>query len=408
MNYSPWDCLVQQLYPGDNLVDWIMFNAYGGGNQTWDAAVNHFYSLLTNNSNSSHNYLSKPWGIVEWAYHNGTSAQYANYFNQVKTALDTNAFPKLKAYMVYDSRDQGSNAGLNSRVAYDDSGNYQNTQAAAYSAFANDARIAVNGIASTPPPPTPTPTADTTAPSVTLTTPADGTTVSGAFTVSGTASDNIGVTAVTLRIDNTYVATKNNAPYNFTVNSSTLSQGTHSILLRAWDAANNMGASRAVTIVVSSANGGNNGGTTSGNSGGTVIQAGGTTSGNTIAASGTLKIVPSIPGASLHVRVDGKPLGGTSIDTTKLTNGTHTVTITQNGQTTSQIIAIDNPWWAATRNKIRAHPVAYGLGGAVSVVLLILVGLLGRTYYAGQLLQSIRMRRYLRTHRASNQQTMHR
>ncbi len=144
MNYAPWDCVVNQLYPGDNLVDWIMFNAYGQGTETWDSKVSHLYNFLSTNSNTEHNYLSKPWGIVEWSSSNSTVAQKINYFDQAKQALETDKFSKLKAYLVFDENDGGSTTGTNFRIAYDDNGTYQQTLQDHYNAFANSPKIAPN------------------------------------------------------------------------------------------------------------------------------------------------------------------------------------------------------------------------------------------------------------------------
>jgi uncharacterized membrane protein YgcG len=157
MNYSLWDCMVNDMYPGDNLVDWVVFNAYAGTSLDFYTNASHFYNILVNNSNSSHNYTSKPWGIVEWGIgKSATSAQRSAYFDQAKAVMDNNSLPNLKLYMVYDSRDQGSNTGDSSRVAYDGNDVYQPDQAAHYSAFANDPKITGNG-GVTPPPADPTP-----------------------------------------------------------------------------------------------------------------------------------------------------------------------------------------------------------------------------------------------------------
>jgi hypothetical protein len=416
MNYAPWDCVVNQLYPGDDLIDWITFDAYGNSADSWNGVVGRFYNLLTGNSNSQHNYTSKPWGIIEWAYHHGNSSQYVTYFNQAKAALDNNTYPKLKAYMVYDSRDQGSDTGLNSRVAYDDGGIYQQAQADAYKAFALDSKIngSSGGVA---PPPAPVP--DTTPPSVTLTSPADGDSTNGIITVSGNATDNIGVTAVTLRVDNTLLATKTSAPYTFSLDAGTLSAGNHTISLRAFDAANNMAESRTVTITVPAVHGssgsGSTGGVSGGNSGGngsnygdsvyvdggaikasgdnsqndTVIVFGGTPSSNAVDVKGELKIVPAKRGDTVTITVDGKPIAGSSVDTTKLTDGVHTIAITENDQTITQQILVDNPWLTATRNRFKSHPVAYTVDILTSLMLLGAIAWLGR-HYGFQILATIR------------------
>lgn len=113
----------------------------------------------------------------------------------------------------------------------------------------------INIIVPTPPPPPPAPTpppppADTTAPTVSITSPASGSTVGGSVAVSATASDNVAVTKVELRVNGAISVTDLVAPYNFTWNTSSLSNGTYSLTARAYDAANNSTTSTAVSLVV--------------------------------------------------------------------------------------------------------------------------------------------------------------
>ncbi|MCZ7664038.1 MAG: Ig-like domain-containing protein [Thermoleophilia bacterium] len=83
------------------------------------------------------------------------------------------------------------------------------------------------------------PPADTTAPSVSITAPASGATVSGSVVISVTADDNVGVSKVELRIDGTLAATDTVAPYGFTWGSAGVSDGAHTLQARAYDAAGN-------------------------------------------------------------------------------------------------------------------------------------------------------------------------
>ena len=139
MNYPTWQCLVNDLYPGDNLVDWIMFNAYGNGSPpNFDSVVSRFYNYLTTNSDAAHDYLAHPWGIAEWGISGYTVAQEEAYYDQAKTALDGNMFPNLKAYIVFDENAEGSATGNNCRVGYDDNGTWDPTKGSHYYAFADD------------------------------------------------------------------------------------------------------------------------------------------------------------------------------------------------------------------------------------------------------------------------------
>lgn len=101
----------------------------------------------------------------------------------------------------------------------------------------------------TPPPPSPPP-ADTTAPTVSITSPASGSTVGGNVTVSATASDNVAVTKVELRVNGVVSVTDLAAPYSFSWNTSSLSNGSYSLTARAYDAANNTTTSATINLVV--------------------------------------------------------------------------------------------------------------------------------------------------------------
>ncbi|HTL67265.1 MAG TPA: glycoside hydrolase family 9 protein [Lacunisphaera sp.] len=105
---------------------------------------------------------------------------------------------------------------------------------------------------------------DTTAPSVSLTAPVGGATVSGtSVAVSATASDNVGVVGVQFQVDGTAVGNEvTSAPYGTTWNSTTATNGSHVLTAVARDAAGNRTTSANVTVTVSNATSG--GGTSGG------------------------------------------------------------------------------------------------------------------------------------------------
>jgi hypothetical protein len=140
MNYPAWQCLVNGLYPGDKLINWILFNGYGDGTTpNFDADVGRFYSFLTKNSNASHDYLSKPWGISEWGIEGYSVAEEESYDSEAKRALDDNTFPRLKAYIEFDAVSPVNRESF--RVAYTDSGTYDPAKGHYYYAFADDPRF---------------------------------------------------------------------------------------------------------------------------------------------------------------------------------------------------------------------------------------------------------------------------
>ena len=81
---------------------------------------------------------------------------------------------------------------------------------------------------------------DTTPPTVTISSPAPGATVSGTVTISASASDNNGVTGVQFLLDGANLGAEDvTAPYSVSWNTSTALYGTHALSARARDAAGN-------------------------------------------------------------------------------------------------------------------------------------------------------------------------
>src|SRR5439155_14717615 len=98
---------------------------------------------------------------------------------------------------------------------------------------------------------------DGTAPTVTLTAPADGATVSGTITVSANASDNVGVAGVQFLLDGAILGAEDTtAPYSISWDTSTATSGTHVLKATARDLAGNTATSAAVTVTVSAARAG--------------------------------------------------------------------------------------------------------------------------------------------------------
>ncbi|MBL0030422.1 MAG: carbohydrate-binding protein CenC [Rhodanobacteraceae bacterium] len=90
-------------------------------------------------------------------------------------------------------------------------------------------------------------TADTTAPTVTAT----ETGSSGTITLGATASDNVGVSKVEFYVDNVLKGTDTTSPYALTLDSTTLSNASHALVAKAYDAANNIGTSATVNFTIS-------------------------------------------------------------------------------------------------------------------------------------------------------------
>jgi PKD repeat protein len=93
---------------------------------------------------------------------------------------------------------------------------------------------------------------DTTAPTVSITAPAPGATVSGSSTVRATAADDVGVRDVQFRLDGQNLgAADTTAPYEVAWDTRTASNGTHQLTAVARDAAgNSRTSSPAVSVTV--------------------------------------------------------------------------------------------------------------------------------------------------------------
>src|SRR5207247_1609544 len=105
-------------------------------------------------------------------------------------------------------------------------------------------------VSNTAPPPPPPP-ADTTPPTVRITSPSDGQTISETVMLTASASDNVGVIGVQFRIDGlNFGAEDTSAPYSIPWNTASVSDGSHTITAVARDAAGNHTESTTVTVTV--------------------------------------------------------------------------------------------------------------------------------------------------------------
>ncbi len=92
---------------------------------------------------------------------------------------------------------------------------------------------------------------DTTKPTTSISAPASGATVSGTTTVTASASDNVSVTKVEFYLDGVLQSTDTTSPYSWSWNTTSATNGSHSLTTKAYDAAANVGTSTAVSVTVS-------------------------------------------------------------------------------------------------------------------------------------------------------------
>ncbi len=133
-----------------------------------------------------------------------------------------------------------TNTGLAASTTY-------SYQVSAYDAAGNVSAQSSPANATTQIPP------DTTPPTVTITAPAQNATVTSTITLAATASDDVGVASVQFTVDGAnFGSVLTASPYTVTLDTTTLTNGTHTISAFAKDAAGNTGT--AANIVVTVAN----------------------------------------------------------------------------------------------------------------------------------------------------------
>jgi peptidoglycan/xylan/chitin deacetylase (PgdA/CDA1 family) len=173
-----------------------------------------------------------------------------------------------------------------------------------------------------------TPTADTTAPTVSVTAPTANASVSGTINLTAQASDNVGVAGVKFFVDGNLIGSEDvAAPYQVSLDTTTLTNGIHSITAVARDAAGNSTTSTAVSVTV--------GNTAPDTSAPTVSVTGPAANASvTGTISLTADAADNIGVVGVKFLVDGTQIGSeataapfqASLDTTTLTNGNHSVT----------------------------------------------------------------------------------
>jgi len=91
---------------------------------------------------------------------------------------------------------------------------------------------------------------DSTAPSVSISSPSSGAKVSGIASVGVSASDNIGVARVELYVNGSLYATDTTSPYGFSWDTASMSDGGATLVAKAYDAAGNIGSSASLSVTV--------------------------------------------------------------------------------------------------------------------------------------------------------------
>ena len=107
---QPW---FEQLYPGDDIVDWIAWDTYAHSDPSSSYGYGDFAEMAERRSNAarwpgfytwaSHRFPTKPLMLGEWgAYYDGRDPSHQAYVF-LSTALQIASFPRLKAMVYFDT-----------------------------------------------------------------------------------------------------------------------------------------------------------------------------------------------------------------------------------------------------------------------------------------------------------------
>jgi hypothetical protein len=158
----------------------------------------------------------------------------------------------VKQYNVYRSTTSGFTPSSANLIGTSTTTSYTDNVAAGTYYYLVTAQDAAGNVGPPSNQATGTSSPDTIAPTVSITSPAAGATVSGTVAVAANASDNVAVASVQFLLDGAnYGSPLTTTPYSFSWNSATVANGTHTWAAVAQDTSGNTATSATVSFTVS-------------------------------------------------------------------------------------------------------------------------------------------------------------
>jgi hypothetical protein len=158
----------------------------------------------------------------------------------------------VTAYNVYRGTTSGFTPTTANRIARPTTTGYTDTVAAGTYYYVVKAEDAAGNLSAASNQASAVVTADTTAPTVSITAPAGGATVTGPVTVTANASDDVAVLGVQFQLDGANLGAEDtSAPYSVSWDTTTATNASHTLTAVARDAAPNTATSGPVAVTVS-------------------------------------------------------------------------------------------------------------------------------------------------------------
>jgi hypothetical protein len=253
-------------------------------------------------------------GVAKYTVHRGTTAGF--------TANDTNKIATVTSGTSYTDSNVATGSYRYKVVAVDAAGNAGPASGEATATVA----------------------ADSTPPATSITAPAPGATVSGTVNVTANASDNRSVASVQFKADGTNIGSADTtAPYSASWNTTSLSNGNHTLTAVATDGAGNTTTSTGVTVNV------DNGSPPTVSI--TAPAVGATVSGNAVSI--TANAADDRGVASVQFKVDGANLG--AADTSSPYSATWNALTATPGQHTLTAVATDTDGNTTTSSPVNVN-----------------------------------------------------
>jgi hypothetical protein len=155
-------------------------------------------------------------------------------------------------YSVYRSTTSGFTPDVTNRIGQTTSTGYMDSGVAPGTYYYRvKAEDAVGNLSNASNEASGTATADTTPPTVSITAPAGGATVSGSVSVTAAANDDVGVAGVQFKLDGANLGAEDtSSPYSVSWDTTTATNASHTLTAVARDAADNATSSSSVTATV--------------------------------------------------------------------------------------------------------------------------------------------------------------